>query len=221
MNEDDVIQEIINSIVANNNNEITADILRPVLVLMVEQANNIVGKLQNLNTSTKSNTVAAINEVLSLVSNAGGITVLSGTADPNVTPPSGVQLGDFYNRTSGSQTIGFYIYTGNDFFLLEDTGGGGDSTLPNEITTSSGMYLLFSARSNVAIYTGNFPGAQVIFPDPFSNQWRELTVVNQSPGVMSTGATSYIDFDGGQSTLIHATRSLKFKSDGTNWIRIN
>src|SRR5690606_15992968 len=52
-------------IIANGNNEITANVLRPILEDMLEQPNDVVGVLDNLNTNDKTNIVNAINSVLS------------------------------------------------------------------------------------------------------------------------------------------------------------
>ena len=54
-------------IVANGNNEITANVLRPVLEAMLEQPNDLIGDLGDLETSDQSNLVAAINEIISTI----------------------------------------------------------------------------------------------------------------------------------------------------------
>src|SRR5690606_36960962 len=52
-------------IIANGNNEITANVLQPVLKAMIDFPNDVIGVLDNLNTNDKTNIVNAINSVLS------------------------------------------------------------------------------------------------------------------------------------------------------------
>src|SRR5690606_17798927 len=89
---------IDNWIKTNGNREITAAVLNPVLKAIADWARLHIGNLENLNTSDKSNLVAAINEVNQALSTVGGNapTVHNGQADPNVTPPLTYQMGDFY-----------------------------------------------------------------------------------------------------------------------------
>jgi hypothetical protein len=58
-----VLNEIQANIIANGNNEITADVLRPILELMSTFVIDTTGELANLNSVDKSNLVAAINEL--------------------------------------------------------------------------------------------------------------------------------------------------------------
>ncbi len=63
------LQDILNlinaEIVANGNQEITADVLRPILEAMIQQPNDLIGDLGDLQTSDISNIVNAINSILS------------------------------------------------------------------------------------------------------------------------------------------------------------
>ncbi len=63
------LQDILNlinaEIVANGNQEITADVLRPILEAMIQQPNDLIGDLGDLQTSDVSNIVNAINSILS------------------------------------------------------------------------------------------------------------------------------------------------------------
>src|SRR5690606_24040269 len=52
-------------IIANGNNEIAANVLRPILEDMLEQPNELVGVLADLNTSDITSIVNAINSILS------------------------------------------------------------------------------------------------------------------------------------------------------------
>lgn len=116
MNEAAVLSLINLYIVANGNNEITADVLRPVLVAMLQQPNDKVGELGDLDTSDQSSIVNAINELVS--SSSGGFTVHAGTQDPNVTPPGSFGIGDWYVRNGSS----LYQYNGDTWVLLQSSG---------------------------------------------------------------------------------------------------
>lgn len=103
-------------IVANGNNEITADVLRPILEAMVNQPNDAIGDLTLLDTTDKTNLVTAINEIFNT---AGvGITIHPGTTDPNITPPASYSLGDFYEWNDGG-LVGFYQYNGTQWVLVK------------------------------------------------------------------------------------------------------
>lgn len=84
-------------IVTNHNNEITAAVLNPVLQAIRQRLADVAGDPNNLATTDKSNLVAAINEVFNLIgSGAPGVRLYTGTADPNVTPPTTFSPADFY-----------------------------------------------------------------------------------------------------------------------------
>lgn len=116
MNEAAVLALINSYIVANGNNDITADVLRPILVAMLEQPNDKVGELADLDTTDKDSVVDAVNEIYSLI--GGGFEVHSGTADPNVTPPGSYSIGDWYIRSGSS----LYQYNGTTWVLLKSSG---------------------------------------------------------------------------------------------------
>lgn len=117
MTEAQVLLLIQSVIIANGNNEITADILRPVLEEIVKQPNVLIGDLDTLDTTNKDDLVSAINEVFN---NSGSdIVIRTGTTDPNVTPPAVVNIGDFYVWDDGTLQ-GFYQYNGNEFVLVEN-----------------------------------------------------------------------------------------------------
>jgi len=119
MTYNEVLAYIQSEIVANGNQEITANVLRPVLESILAQIPETTGLLTDLATTDKTNLVAAINEVLGLINNDSGITVLSGTQNPNTTPPIGYSIGDMYSQINGSNNpIGFYIYNGSKWFDL-------------------------------------------------------------------------------------------------------
>lgn len=217
MNEQQIIDIIVNAIVANNNNEITADVLRPVLTDMATQINGLVGALADLDTTDKTSIVNAINEIKN-ESGGTGATVFSGTTNPNDSaPPSGIALGDYYNRTSGGSTIEFYIWNGNQFVLLVNLSP--DGIVDNQVSSNSVDLVLFTPETNTIIYTGTNPSAQIILPLATSFQWREINIVNRFAGTINT-SISYIDIDGANETQILSRSFMTLKSDGTNWLRI-
>lgn len=98
MTQQEVLDLINNFIVANGNNEITANVLNPILEEMVNQPNLLIGILSQLQTSDQSNLVNAINEVYNMfgtISDAG-IRLYEGTNNPNTTPPAEYNIADFY-----------------------------------------------------------------------------------------------------------------------------
>lgn len=121
------ILDLINLyIVANGNNEITANVLNPVLEAMVNQPNQLIGILSQLQTTNQSNLVSAINEVYSLV---GGITEFgvqlhSGIDDPNTTPPSQYNIADFYIQRDGfNNPVQLWQYNGFYWIMVLQSGG--------------------------------------------------------------------------------------------------
>lgn len=67
MNYQQVLALIQQFIVANGNNEITANVLRPILEAILAQPNELIGDLGDLQTTDQSNLVSAINEVLDVI----------------------------------------------------------------------------------------------------------------------------------------------------------
>lgn len=117
MTEAEVIQLIIDIIVANGNNQITANVLRPVLLAMLEQSNDKMGELSDLDTTDKTNLVNAINEALANGGVGSTFTVHSGTDNPNTTPPASYSIGDWYIRNGTS----IYQYNGDTWVLLSNS----------------------------------------------------------------------------------------------------
>lgn len=112
MTEAQVLALIQQFIVANGNNEITANVLRPILEAMLQQPNDKIGDLPDLNTTDKTNIVAAINEVVN--SGNSGFEIHAGSANPNITPPASWSIGDWYIRNGSS----LYQYNGQEWVLL-------------------------------------------------------------------------------------------------------
>lgn len=112
-----ILAAIENQIVPNANNEITADVLRPILIDLLNFTDETVGDLTDLSTSDNSNVVSAINELKSAIDNINEVVFLTGMADPNVSPPPTYEIGDFYIQLDGlNNPINLYIYNGVEWF---------------------------------------------------------------------------------------------------------
>lgn len=98
MTQQELLDLINQFIVTNGNNEITANVLNPILKDMVNQPNLLIGVLSQLNTADQTNLVNAINEVYNLIGDVTdvGVRLHQGTSDPNVTPPPQYNIADFY-----------------------------------------------------------------------------------------------------------------------------
>lgn len=133
-------------IVANGNNEITANVLRPILVAMLEQPNDKVGELGNLDTVDKSSIVNAINELVG--AGGSGFEIHTGTPDPNVTPPGSFGIGDWYIRNGTS----LYQYNGSSWILL--TTGAGTTNLSTSATATT-RTIISDTGTDAVIPLGN------------------------------------------------------------------
>lgn len=214
-------QEIINiiqgAIVANGTNDITADVLRPVLVSMSTQINDLVGALSNLTTTNKSNIVNAINDVLNASGGAGGIVVRTGTANPNTSPPPTVNLGDFYNQTFNGGTINFYIFNGAEWVLLVNNepsldGMGG----LREYTENPAI---IPPNISAVVYVGSTVNSVIQLPDSFVAEPREITIVNQSSNAIRV-QPQYVKFNGDATTVLDSYKSITVKAKSLTWYQI-
>ena len=98
MSREEIIQLITENIYPNGNNEITANVLNPVLDAMVNQINDITGDLTNLATEDTSNLVNAINSVITQFEgiDSNSVKLHSGIDNPNENPPAQYNTADFY-----------------------------------------------------------------------------------------------------------------------------
>ena len=120
----DVISTINAYIVANGNNEITANVLNPILILLADFGNNNMGNLSTLNTTEQNNLVGAINEIYNLVSNItnGGIQLHEGNDNPNDVPPSSYNIADFYiEKDVSNNPIQLWQYNGIEWVKANGT----------------------------------------------------------------------------------------------------
>lgn len=117
MTQQEVIDLINKWIVTNGNNEITAEVLNPVLQALSEQPNELIGDLEQLNTVAQDNLVNAINEILTEITSNSGIKLHSGIDDPNDVPPLTYDIADFYieNDILGNPQV-LWQYNGIEWF---------------------------------------------------------------------------------------------------------
>jgi hypothetical protein len=217
MTKQEIITLIENAIKTNGTNDITADVLRPVLIAMSSQINDALGSLLNLDTTTKENIVSALNEILSAPS-SGGITILTGTANPNTTSPPLVNLGDFYNQTFNGATSNFYIFNGIDWILLSESQNS-SSVHYGVLQEYSQSPVIIGTYISTVIYVGNSENAIIQLPNPLMDQQREITIVNQSPFIINT-SPPYRALSGDDSNILIRSRSVTLKTNFSKWIQI-
>lgn len=164
--------ELINQwIITNGNNEITADVLRPILLAMVQASEDVTGDPSDLNTSANENLVAAINEINQALAtiNNGGVKLYTGTADPNDTPPVSFNNADFYMQVDGSNNP-MILFQYNGFEWIPN---GGNASNPDMIismdepTLTVDIYHIESGatwRINDMVFTNSADFDSVIAP---------------------------------------------------------
>lgn len=200
---------INNTVVANGANEITADVLRPVLVAMVNQINTLVGDESDLPIGSDT-VIEAINNTTTT-----GVAVLTGTADPNVTPPSSYNIGDFYSQTVSSIIIAFWQYNGIKW--VEVLSRAEQKIRDYELVTTS---VVLDENNDVIVYNGTpFMGDSITFPDASLNEGKIFTIINISIDFVATSI--YIDLTNNSTFGLLANSVLKIISDGTVWRQIN
>lgn len=176
MTEAEVLALIQQFIVQNGNNEITANVLRPILEAMLQQPNDKIGDLPDLDTTDKTNIVAAINELVN--SGNSGFDIHAGTADPNVSPPASFGVGDWYIRNGTS----LYQYNGQTWVLLTDSQGGISADPDNSLTLGGDGKAYFRERTPEEIKT-----AYESNPDTNAFTDAEKTLVSQVPNKTDSG----------------------------------
>lgn len=118
----DVISQINAYIVANGNNEITANVLNPILKIITDFTNNNIGNLEELTTSENNTVVEAINSIKidfdNLVNN--GVQLHTGFEDPNVTPPATYNYADFFMQLDSLDNSPMLLWQWNGFEWTSD-----------------------------------------------------------------------------------------------------
>lgn len=181
----DVINQINAFIIANGSNAITADVLRPILLGMVQQPNDLTGDLDDLSTTDTSNLVAALNEVNAALGDLIGLTIHTGADTPVVTPPVSFNIGDFYAQEVASVVVSFWQYTGVEWVniknIIDDASTSLESTwsstkIQEAINERDGFITLGSI-----VYTNN--DATI----PAGAEWRIAGVVYTNPAPVVVG----------------------------------
>lgn len=111
-----VINQLNTFIVANGNNEITANVLNPILKIIVDFANNSIGDLSTLTTDEDDSIVNSLNSLQARLNDTenDGVKLFSGFADPNLSPPSVFNFADFYMQLSflNNQPVELFQFNG-------------------------------------------------------------------------------------------------------------
>ncbi len=118
----EVITAINTYIVANGNNEITANVLNPILQIMTNFTNNTIGNLDDLTTDEKNSIVEAINSLKINFDdlNNTGVQLHTGYDDPNVTPPLTYNYADFYMQLDSVDDSPIYLWQYNGIEWVTD-----------------------------------------------------------------------------------------------------
>jgi hypothetical protein len=208
-----VIALINSGITDNGNNEVTAAVLRPILIAMVDQINDLVGDPDNL-TTTAQVIVDAINEVKQQISTV--ITIFAGTDNPNTTPPAGATLGDFYSRTLTGVPISYWTYEGTVWIELVDK----RIAQSRQNIRISAIATAFTDTDDTVLYNGIIDNL-IGIPTPAAIYLgRIITIVNQSLSNIQTNI-AYLSINQGASSLDVAPESkIKLQCDGTNWYQL-
>jgi len=155
----EVLTQINTYIVANGNNDITANILNPILELMTDFTNNTIGDLDDLTTDEIDNIVVAINSLKTnfddLVNN--GVQLYTGIDDPNVTPPPTYNYADFYMQLDVDdlpvklwQWDGF-VWTDESLFPVIESDNVVNNSIVPGLNVTVALNYLFSNFSSVPI----------------------------------------------------------------------
>jgi hypothetical protein len=118
-----VIDQINGFIVTNGNNEITANVLNPILKIITDFANNTIGDLATLTTDESDNIVNALNSLkdnINLISN-GGVKLFTGFDNPNSVPPPAFDFADFYMQLSNLDNSPIELWQWNGFTWTSGT----------------------------------------------------------------------------------------------------
>lgn len=116
-----VISQIDTFIVTNGNNEITANVLNPILKVITDFANNTIGNLEDLTTDENSTVVSALNSLVQDIQDitSSGIQLHTGYDDPNDTPPSSYNYADFYMQLDELDDSPIKLWQWNGFEWLD------------------------------------------------------------------------------------------------------
>ena len=202
-----LITYINNQITSNGNNEITAEVLRPILTAMVNQINSLVGNKNNLPTG-ETNLISALNNI-----NTSGITIHSGIEDPNETSPVSFNLGDFYKQEVDNVIIDFWQYNGNQWIEIITR----QEQKERNVTSISDSYSIIDT-DDIIIYLGN-SGKTLTLPDASLYFNRILRIANFSSFILNLSRSISVNFT--IKTTIGNSENILIVSDGFIWRQIN
>ncbi|MCB0448404.1 MAG: hypothetical protein KDD03_13035 [Gelidibacter sp.] len=205
----DIITMINTDLPTNGNNEITASVLRPILIAMVNQINDLVGDAGDLPIGS-STVIEAINN-----QDPASFTIHTGSDDPNDTPPSSYDLGDFYSQVVSSVVIGFFQYNGTQWAAVLGRQKQKIRT-PRGITTSATV----NDKDDVIVYSGSNISDVITLPDPLLNSGRVLVLVNISEYNINTDIT-YTNLSGDSVTTLNASTVVTIIAFGSTYQQIN
>lgn len=119
-----VLSQINTYIVANGNNEITANVLNPILELILDFANNTIGNLDYLTTAQKNTIVDAINSLKQDIEDIdnNAVQLLQGENNPNDISPAAFKVADFYAELDSltSEVLNLWQYNGVEWINYSD-----------------------------------------------------------------------------------------------------
>lgn len=175
-NAEDLIEQFI---VQNGNNEITADVLRPVLLAMLNATRNTTGLLDDLATTNQDNLVAAINELAGRLDNVNtnqGVQIYFGINDPSMIPPDSYKTGDFYMQQSeDGQPIQLWQFNGFAWVPVA-YGGVGSSVYYKFMPDWNGSAIsVVTGLTNISVVNQNMPGASNV---TFEYSGSEITITD-------------------------------------------
>lgn len=198
----EVLDQINDYIVSNGNNEITANVLNPILQYLLNFSNNNIGDLSTLTTSENNSIVESINSLKELFENLtnNGVQLHTGINEPNSTPPTTYNYADFYMQLDVDdlpvklwQWNGFeWIDTSkNSYILLNQY-----SSIPSDWTAqsyASGQVVFYGGKqwmSKEATLAGDVPS--------ISSKWEEITFEALASAI-ATADTNNVKLIGDQS----------------------
>lgn len=168
-----VLDQINAYIVANGSNDITANVLNPILQYLLNFSNNNIGDLSTLTTSENNSVVESINSLKDLFENLtnNGVQLHTGINDPNSTPPIAYNYADFYMQLDVDDLpVKLWQWNG---FEWADTSKNSDILL-NQYSSTPSDWAAQSYASGLVVFYGG-------------KQWlsKESTVAGDVPSVSS------------------------------------
>lgn len=242
-----VISQINTFIVANGNNEITANVLNPILELIIDFANNHMGDLDNLTTDETDTLVDAINSLKQNINDIVGNSVQLhvGNANPNDEPPLLYNYGDFYMQLSplDNEPIQLWQFNGFEWFapdaatswgeiegnIADQTDLQGALDLKADVTDLED-YQLLSEKGEANGYTPLDSGAKIpieFLPDSVIGQVKYQGTWNASTNTPDVGdATTqkgyyYVTSVGGTYSGISYEVGDWIISNGVEWQKVD